>query len=285
VLLAFLLFLLPAAGGTWADFDPPGFGKVGHHAMCFGDSFPSRVHFPEILPMTTPFASLSLPTIVAKNGFRYTLSPNDLLVLARSIRREGKLDSAELAWAYAQRYVLVHNAFPTLASFISGYSQPINPRWFPTGVDCKPGGPYYGTGSCADAPNRPGYASIAWEDIESSVQDFVARWARGDVENPTPRATDFGHATMVARKLAGSNPADFALVQQGIPNVRNTFVSVPSSRAWPENFVGLEVGGEVVGSRRVVGTDSAYLWPMSLIGPLTCATGALAFGCAWWVRR
>lgn len=236
---------------------------------------------PAAVPAVTgAFADLALPTIATSDGsFSYDVTPHDLLMLARSVRREGKSDLAEIAWTYAQRLVLARRAFDSLAGLITAYSQPVNPKWFPDGQFCRPGAQYHGTASCRDAPNRPGYASIPWDSIESSVRLGVARWAAGLTPNPVPKSVHFAEASLVARQLAGSNPEQRAYVQQGVPWVRNSFVSTAASRAWPANFVQLHVDG------RVAGDDPTYLWPMDLIGPLVATAGALTAGAIYLFGR
>lgn len=233
------------------------------------------------VPASTPaitgnFADLALPTITTADGvFRYDVTPRDLLTLARSIRKEGPSDLDALAWTYAQRLVLMRSMFDSLADLITNHSQPINPKWFPDGEFCRPGGQYAGTRNCAHAAERPANASIPWDRIESRVRLGVAKWAAGLTLNPVPKSVDFAEAGFVARQMAGSNPREQAYVQQGVPWVHNSFVSTPTSRAWPANYVRLEVGG------RVVGDDPSWLWPMDLVGPLVATAGALAAGVSY----
>ena len=230
--------------------------------------------------VTGAFADLALPTIATSDGsFSYDVTPHDLLTLARSIRKEGKSDLAELAWTYAQRLVAMRTTFDSLAELVTAHSQPINPKWFPDGEFCRPGGRYHGTSSCAHAAERPGNAAIPWTDIESSVRLGVARWAAGHTPNPVPKSVDFAEAGLVARKVAGANPSGFAYVQQDVPWVGNSFVSTPASRAWPPFYVQLRVNG------RVVSDDPRYLWPMDLIGPLVATAGALAAGAIYLFGR
>lgn len=224
--------------------------------------------------VTGDFADLALPTITTADGsFSYTLTPHDLLTLARSARKEGKRDVAQVAWTYAQRYVRLHRTFDTFADMVKAHSQPINPKWFPDGEYCRPGGRYAGTSYCESAASRPGNASIAWSDIEPQVRQDVAAWAAGRTPNPVPRATDFRAQDAVAARILASSTADFRLVQMGVPGVHNIYFSEGYSRAWPSgDYVRLVVDG------RTVGVDPTWLWPMDLIGPLVATAGVLAAG-------
>lgn len=229
----------------------------------------------------TSVANLAAPEIVTADGsFRYRLTSNDLLTLARSARKEGRRDVAQVAWTYAQRYVQLHRTFDTFAGMIKAHSQPINPRWFPDGEFCRPGGRYHGTSHCAGAASRPANASIAWSDIEPQVRQEVAAWAACRTPNPVPRATDFRAQDATAARILASSTTDFRLVQMGVPGVHNIYFSEGYSRAWPSgDFVRLEVDG------RTVGVDPTFLWPMDLIGPLVATAGALAAGAIYLFGR
>jgi len=211
-----------------------------------------------------PFESLSLPLLRAKDGWTYQVTPRDLLVMARSIRRESTRDGDAIPWMYAQRLYLLRRSYSSLAALATAYSQPINPAWFPSGRFCVPGGEYHGTRSCLDAPNRPGYAAASWESLGDATQTATARWARGDVPNPVPKVVHFAAESLVARQIAaGGTSEKRVIVRQGREPFTNTFLSTKTSREWPDDFIQLEVGG------KVVGTTS---------NPLPYVLGALAIG-------
>jgi hypothetical protein len=74
--------------------------------------------------------------VFTKKGaeIRYVLTNNDYLTLARSVEFEGPPKVA-VAWTLIQRFAYLYPTYTSLAEFIKAYSQPINPRWFPTGQE------------------------------------------------------------------------------------------------------------------------------------------------------
>lgn len=231
--------------------------------------------------MAVDFSSLPLPVIRTKDGsFSYQMTGDDLLTLARSLRKEEKAGTnresvGRLAWCYAQRLVL----YPTMAPFkrmVTNHSQPINPAWFPDGTYCKPGGEYHGEQPCASAASRPANAAYAWDRMDPRTQQYIFDWASGAIPNSIPRGTDFAAADLVARKIAGGRP--WNVVYQGIPGSTNTIVDEPGSRAWSSaDWVQLQVNGKVVGA------DADYRIK-SLVGPVA-VIGAIAGAWAAWRGR
>lgn len=194
--------------------------------------------------------ALPLPMVVAAdNSVRYQVTEHDVLTLARSIRKESRADAVELFWCYVQRLVMRHRAGNrvSLASLITSHSQPINPRWFPDGDFCRPGGQYHGKQPCAAAPSRPANASIPWDRIEADVRANVVRCMRAEVSNPVERATDFAAVDLVDRKVAAGTYG-FAMVRRGVQGRTNSFVSEAASRAWPAGYVRVVYGGTTSGA-------------------------------------
>jgi len=75
--------------------------------------------------------------IVSPKGRVLPWTDGDALWLRRAVEREG--EPRELvAQALVNRWAMLHDrpgptAYPSLASFVRAYAQPVNPRWFPDG--------------------------------------------------------------------------------------------------------------------------------------------------------
>ncbi len=201
------------------------------------------------------YTSHALAKIVTSDGrFSYQLTDHDLLTLARSIRIESVHDRSEIAWCYVQRYAMLKvgglDAYPTLASMIIAHSQPINPRWFPDGVNCRPGGPYHDDMShCGQhAVNRLSHATIAWDRISLTVRSFLLKWSDCEIANPAPGAVDFrARDSGAERIISGQSTRD--LIYMPLPT-RNAFFATARSSRWPRSYVRLEVGRKSVGERQ-----------------------------------
>jgi hypothetical protein len=228
--------------------------------------------------MATPIEQMPLPVIKAKDGFRYQMTRDDMLMLGRALNgEEGASGSARLAWCYAQRYVMNRTSYSSFASMVTQHSQVVNPRWASDGPHCSPGGDYYGKAECNGAQNRNYNRTRAWSTLKSDVQDALFAWASGNVENMIPRGVDFAAVSLVARKIAGRNAEGFRVVYQGPPG--NTVVSTARSRAWPsDDFVELEVNG------RTAGLDTTF-WLGAIAGPIAIVGAAMGLLAAWSARR
>jgi len=64
----------------------------------------------------------------------YVLTAADFLDLARAVEYEGP-PKLGVAWTLIQRFAYLYPVYPTLSKFVKAYSQPVNPRWFPSGVE------------------------------------------------------------------------------------------------------------------------------------------------------
>lgn len=74
--------------------------------------------------------------IVTPGGRALSWSPDDALWLRRAVEREGE-PRDWVAQALVNRWAVLRDRgrteYPTLASFVRAYAQPVNPRWFPAG--------------------------------------------------------------------------------------------------------------------------------------------------------
>lgn len=189
-------------------------------------------------------ATVTPPVIVTADGrFEYALTGDDILVMARSIRKESMADRQAIAWCYAQRYVMLRQAgnwSGSLADMIEAFSQPINPKWFPDGQYCRPGGQYAGTDSCAHASSRPANATVPWSRIEPELQEFLAEWSRGHVGNNVPGVIDFrARDGETDRIRSGQSNRDLTYFPA---DTRNAFFTNSKSQRWPDGYVLLKPG-------------------------------------------
>ncbi len=133
-------------------------------------------------------------------GFRYLLTEDDLLWLARATWGEAATSvqgGAAVIWAMAQYHALIMGsggrrpAFGTFAAMLRSYCQPINPIW----------ASMEGSG-CQRQPNRCTESHLArrrqittasWESIPATVRQLVLDFARGQLPNPVPGAVDWNN--------------------------------------------------------------------------------------------
>jgi hypothetical protein len=131
-------------------------------------------------------------------GFRYRLTDQDLLWLARAIWGEAdthRENGAGVAWAMAQYYATVLNrrggrpAFSTFTALLRAYCQPINPKWASrdaSGCRRRPD-------HCTERhlAKRRRVTGASWSEIPSQVRQLVREFAAGQLPNPVPRMTDW----------------------------------------------------------------------------------------------
>lgn len=137
-------------------------------------------------------------TIYGPDRFRYALSDDDMLWLARAVWGEAGGDTEggkAVAWAMVQYHALVlgpggrRPAFPTFTALLRAYCQPINPRWAS-----------HDAAGCRQNPERCTERHLArrrqvtnatWAEIPAGVQHIVEALADGALENPVPGMTDW----------------------------------------------------------------------------------------------
>lgn len=177
-----------------------------------------------------------LGTIVSLDGYRYQITPTDVLWLARSVQYEGG-NSLATAWTYAQRQVLFRRT-RSLASLVLGHSQPVNPEWRRDGSFCRPGGRYYGQDNCSEVrlARRDEAAILPWSRIDPEITDMLLRWAQGQTTNPVPRATDFADAAVSASFLE-RYPGSEVVLRAGNWYIAERTSSTHDSTRWPPGFV------------------------------------------------
>lgn len=216
------------------------------------------------------------PQIVAKDGWRYSLTATDLYWAERMAAFEGGSDPAEVLWTMAQAFSLHRRG--TFAAFIRAYSQPINPKWLRMGSCCCGAG----GGRCPRAPRcaepecsteltarRQSHQTISTSALERSHPRAVARareWARAQVTNAVPGAVEFANArvsTSFLNRTSGSKV---------IKKAGNWFISTRRSVAADTGALKIAYGGKTAGAG--AGGAGAVM-----------TLGAMALAYALWRRR
>lgn len=205
--------------------------------------------------------------IATSDGFRYELTPSDLLWAARMLVGESgtnQADGAAVLWTMASR--LAQQRGSSFQNVIQNYSQPINERWSSTGDMCGPGGRYAGQANCSPAllQRRAQIAGLQPEDMPQQWA-LVQRWAAGQIPNAVPRAVEFATPEMVASCVAGAHGDCASLVKV----ISNAFASSSRSEAWPANYVTINGAGDAPTS----------IWTSVAIG----AGIAIAAGVVTWI--
>lgn len=210
----------------------------------------------------------SEPNVIrAQDGYEYTLTPADLVQASRMIVGESgtnERDAVAVLWTMAARLAQLRGR--SFSSMISGYSQPINPRWTSSGDKCGPGGSGVGTDACSAHALERRAQIMAMQPSDMPQQwAIVQRWAAGGYQNPVPRATEFAAPRVVATCLLGQHGDCKSLVRL----ISNAFTTSHESDGWPANFV--TVGG--------AGDAPSSIWSGIGIG----LGVALAAGVATWI--
>lgn len=216
-------------------------------------------------------ASAAGAEIRSAAGYRYRLTVEDLLWLARATQYEGG-DHASTIWSYAQRAALYRVS--SFTQLVRGHSQPVNPAWDER-TDRK----------CIDNParcteeelaRRQEAATLPWTQIRPSVRAKVMAWARAELPNPVPRAVDFANEP-VSRNFISRHPDTVVIKRAG-----NWYLAYGPSYAggtlqWPANFVTMTYQGRTMGQ--------ASTMPGWARGALWGAAAAVLAGASWWVWR
>ena len=244
--------------------------------------------FPIKTQLVAPEALGELPSedelgeIVSAGGYRYQITPEDILWLARSVHHEGG-NKVATAWTYAQRMALF-GRWRTLKDLVQAHSQPINPIWRRDGEKCRPGGAYHGRDECAERrlAVRDRAASMPWDQIGLLTRMQVLGFAQARRGNVVPRATDFANAP-VSTSFMRRHPDARVVMRDGNWYLAEGPSSSPGggSIAWPEDFVTIRYRGSVARRSPLAGVPS---WvPILAVGSASMvALGGLS---VWAIRR
>jgi hypothetical protein len=137
--------------------------------------------------------------IEGPGGFRYELTDDDLLWLARAVWGEAgdrnERGGAAVAWAMVQYHALVigrngqRPAFSTLTALLRSYCQPINPRW--ASMDASGCRERPGDCSVGALDRRRQITNASWSSIPSVPRGVVEQLAAGSLANPVPGMVDW----------------------------------------------------------------------------------------------
>lgn len=220
-----------------------------------------------------------LGQIRSRSGRVYQITPDDILWLARSVRYEGG-NHAATAWTYAQRLMAFDS--PSLMRLVQAHSQPVNPIWRRDGEKCRPGGPYHGNQEyCSDQQlaRRDEASTIPWGRLPESIRRTVLDWARGKIQNPVPRATDFANAP-VSQSFLSRHPDAGIVLREG-----NWYLYEGRSSRWPSDQVTITHAGNVAGPSPFAGIPSWAPWVIAGGGAAVLIGGAAAIAYAVRKRR
>jgi|GEM_PF-3304849 len=228
-----------------------------------GSSFRSINAFPIRTQLVPPEALGDLPSegelgeIVSADGYRYQITPEDILWLARSIQHEGG-NKVATAWTYAQRMALFRR-WRSLKDLVQAHSQPVNPIWRRDGEKCRPGGPYHGRDECAERRLvvRDRAATMPWGDISPLTRMQVVAFAQARRDNVVPRATDFANGP-VSQSFIRRHPGTQVVMRDGNWYLAEGPSSAPGggSIAWPEDFVTIRYRNSVARKSVLAGVPS-----------------------------
>jgi len=143
---------------------------------------------------------MSATFLVPSDGFRYTPSEEDKIILAAAIYGETRGEHSEdewkrMLWTWFNRFALkVNRPWGSLGALAMAHSQPINPKWRSNGTFCKLGGRYHGKPNCSSARLswRNKMANIIaghkWESIPFKIRAVVQDFVDGKI--PEPKTND-----------------------------------------------------------------------------------------------
>jgi len=217
--------------------------------------------------------------VLAKDGFRYQITDEDVLWAARAAQCEGGGEMGHRAtlWTWTARFLLpgYRRRFPTLAGLIRAHSQPVNPIWARAGSRCGAGGSYAGRDECSEDKlrRREQCAQRSWESLSPNIRDVVTQWATAKLPNPVPKAVDFASSSI------GHSADDVEVARFRSPGSRyyNVFYSEAASRARPTDFVTIHHEG------RVAGPTLAGIWRAApFVGVAALVVAAGFAGWAYW---
>lgn len=215
--------------------------------------------------------------LVAKDGYRYQLTDEDVLWGARMLYGEGGSDLPAVLWATAQRFAGIpmrRRLHGTYTAMMRAWSEPL--------MAARAAGGSYCAGStssrCApnlvarrtliqslpwDGPYPSGTSASRWEEAKRVVTD----WAQAKVPNSVPKAVDMGATTLTP-------PAGEEIVKRAGGNI---FYSTAESRRWPSDQVTLHHDGRVAGP-----SISGIINAAPYIGVAAVGVAAIFTGWAYW---
>lgn len=224
------------------------------------------------LGAAVPVSAAQLGQIVTRDGYRYQITPTDLLWLGRALQFEGG-DPVATLWTYTQRQAKMR--WKSLTSLVRAHSQPVNPKWD------NPDDP-----KCVEHPDRcqPHHIerrrrarTTPWEGLDPAIRELLVNWAQAKVPNPVPGAVDFA-APGVSKGFLRRTPGSKVVEKAG-----NWYIAVADSLRWPMNYATVAYKGR----KAPVDIQRAVPWQWLVAGGVGVAGAAvLAYvGYQWWRGR
>lgn len=183
-----------------------------------------------------------LGRIVAKDGWSYQLTPDDVLWLARSAKFEGGSKPATL-WTYAQRLANRHGA--SMTNLVRAHSQPVNPDW--ASLDAPGCVRHPELCTPTQLARRQQASTATWDSLATAPT--VLAWAQASLSNPAPRSTDFADQT-VGQHFLDRHPDSRKVLDAGNIYIAEGPSTAPrgGSTSWADgDFVTIHYGGKVAG--------------------------------------
>ena len=161
--------------------------------------------------VSVPQTNYTLSFKRGRESLSYTLTPNDVLNLARALSHEGPPEPM-VAWALLQRFAdLYKTSYSSFSKFLQAYVQPINPKWFPLGelhqkelarLARTNAGQAAIDAEKARATRRLGYSTQTWESIPQKYREIVHGITAGSIRSPNAAATDYRASMATERDTA-----------------------------------------------------------------------------------
>lgn len=219
-----------------------------------------------------PVGVSQLGEIHTRDGYRYQITPTDLLWLGRALQFEGG-DPVATLWTYTQRQAKTR--WSSLAGLVRAHSQPVNPLWdSPDDPKCQQ---YPHRCTPHQLERRRQARTTPWGALDPAIQQLLVAWAQAKVPNPVPRAVDFANPE-VSRGFLRRTPGSKIVEQAG-----NWYLAIPETLRWPLNYATVTYKGKSA----PVDIQRAIRWQWLVAGGVAAAgvVGAGIIGYMWWQNR
>jgi len=189
---------------------------------------------------------------VVKDGYQYPLTNDDILWAARMVYGEGGSDRPAVLWATAQRFAGIparRNRHVTYLESLRQWSEPLMERRTSTGSWCLANPT---SDRCTPEkmlrrermqsmpwdPPYPAWMTAANRSKWEAIKVLTVKWARGEVPNSVPLATD------MAAESVTPGPRLVIVKRAG----GNVFYMDPAvSNGWTPDHVTVQFQGRVAG--------------------------------------
>lgn len=246
---------------------------------------PGRVGYTRAMSYAQPIGHLGLGALsgswgqlVAKDGYRYQLTDEDVLWAARMLYGEGGSDLPAVLWATAQRFAGIpmrRRMHGTYTGLMRAWSEPLMASRAAGGSYCISNS---SSSRCApnlvarrtliqslpwDPPYPAGTSASRWEEAKR----VASSWAQAKVANSVPKAVDMGATTLTP-------PSGEQVVKRAGGNI---FYSTAESRGWPADQVVVQHDGRTAGP-----SIEGFINAAPIIGAAAVGVAAIFTGWAYW---